>query len=72
MTTIDLTSADVDLLLNALQTWKTHTERHLIGRSEQGWDNHEQQTRIQAIDELEERLYALSTAEQSTPLARKR
>ena len=60
MATLDLTTAELDLLLNALQTWKTHTERHLSERDAQGWDSTEQLARIQAIDELQERLFAMT------------
>ncbi len=59
MAKINLSVAEIDLLLNAMQTWKEHTERKLIYRQENGWDNQEQLSRIQAIDELQERLYAI-------------
>ncbi|WP_019520572.1 hypothetical protein [Faucicola boevrei] len=56
--TIQFNTAELDLLLNALQTWKDHTERNLSKRSEQGWDNTEQTERIQAVEALVERIFA--------------
>ena len=59
---IDLSSSELDVILNALQTWKIHIEGQLQTRQEAGWSNEEQNARIQAIDNLQERLFALSPA----------
>lgn len=59
---IDLSPSELDVILNALQTWKIHTAGQFQTRQEGGWLNEEQNARIQAIDNLQERLFALSPA----------
>lgn len=61
MTTVQLNHQEFDLVINALQTWKFHTQSNLDYRAENGWDNQEQRERIQAIDELSEKLFALQS-----------
>lgn len=59
MITLTINPDEFDLLINALQTWKFHTQQNLEYREKNGWDNQEQLERIQAIDELSEKLFGL-------------
>lgn len=61
MITVEINNSEFDLIINALQTWKYHTQQNLDYRAENGWDNKEQIDRIQAIDDLSEKLFALQS-----------
>lgn len=58
MIKVTIDNDEFDLIINALQTWKYHTQSNLDYRAENGWDNQEQIQRIQAIDDLSEKLFA--------------
>lgn len=59
MLPLQLTEHDVDVLIVAVQRYRTYTEQQVKDRKSQKWDVSEQETRIIQLDDLEERLFGL-------------